>query len=155
MVTEIRDVGLLDKVTRHRDWTVIHEDGRIYGKSQSQQHPLPEEVMPNLESHIGDGESKVTVGGELAHSIEFGCKASAFVSVSVTCSSNSADIQAVHDILQPWVQKLTSEDLAKMKTERDAHMMHPPAGKVANPPKPTAPKALPAKPVATPPNFRR
>lgn len=159
---EVLDVGLTDLVTRVRRWEV-EQDGRVTSREQSQQHPIPEVYMAALEPLVGDAQAKVTVGAELAHNKEFGCKAQAFVSVSVTCNNKEDDISAVHNIIQPLVRQLVNEDLMKMKEDRDAHMDQialAQPGKVANPPRasvkpPVAQPAAAAKPGVQRPSFRR
>lgn len=158
-VVEVNDVGLIDRVTRNRRWELEKDDGKVTRREQSQQHPIPEEIMAALEQHIGDAQAKVTVGAELGHSKEYGCKAQAFVSVSVTCNNNEEDIGAVHGIVQPFVRQLVNEDLEQMKVDRDTHMgttAAPAPGKVANPPRANAkPPAVAAKPGVQRPSFRR
>ena len=155
---EVNDVGLVDRVTRNRRWEIEKDSGKVTRREQSQQHPIPEDIMAALEEHIGDAQAKVTVGAELGHSKEYGCKAQAFVSVSVTCNNNETDIGAVHEIIQPLARKLVNEDLEMMKADRDAHMgaPAPSPGKVASPPRANAkPAAAPAKPGVQRPTFRR
>lgn len=165
---EVNDVGLIDHVTRMRRWAFEKTDGRTVTREQSQQHPIPEETMTALEKHIGDAQAKVTVGCELGHSKEYGCKAGSFVSVSVTCNNAEDDITAVHSIIQPLARKLANEDLDQMKLDRDDHMGGPvsaPVGKVAAAPrahakpptatKPAGTKPPAAAPVATKPGVQR
>lgn len=162
---EVLDVGLVDGVVRHRGWTIEKNGGKVTSRDQSQQHPIPEDTMETLEKYIGDAQAKVTVGAELGHNKEFGCKAQAFVSVSVTCNNAELDIGAVHAIIQPLVRKLVNEDLEAMKADRDSHISAippPPAapppeatpGKVSNPPRANA-KPATAKSGVRPPAFRR
>lgn len=154
---EVLDVGLVDRVIRSRGWTVEREDGKVTTREQSQQHPIPEVYMAALEAHIGDAQAKVTVGAELGHSKDYGCKAQAFVSVSVTCNNHEDDINAVHNIIQPLARKLVNEDLEKMMEDRDAHMgpVAAPAGKVSAPPRASAKPAAALKPGVQRPTFRR
>ena len=163
-VVEVNDVGLLDRVTRNRRWEIEKDDGKVTRREQSQQHPIPEDIMAALEQHIGDAQAKITVGAEPGHSKEYGCKAQAFVSVSVTCNNNETDIGAVHGIVQPFVRQLVNADLDQMKEDRDTHMgttaPAPTTGKVSNPPRanakpPTAQPVAAAKPGVQRPSFRR
>ena len=112
--------------------------------------------MAALEPHIGDAQAKVTVGAELAHSKDYGCKAQSFVSVSVTCNNSEDDISAVHNIIHPLARKLVNEDLEKMKLDRDGHIgaNAPVPGKVASPPRASA-KPPPSKPVEVKPGVQR
>jgi hypothetical protein len=155
---EVRDVGMIDQISRHRGWEVDHGNGNTSRRNQNQQHSIPEDIMAELEQHIGDAQAKITVGAELAHSIEYGCKAKAFVSVSATCNNSEESITAVHGIIQPLARFLVNEDLDKMKGDRDAHMGTTPAveGKVSAPPQATAKGKVSAKPPAVQrPSFRR
>lgn len=157
-VTEVVDVGLLDQVVRRRSWRVEEDDGEVCEKHQSQQSPIPEDTMSELEKYTGDGQAKVTVGGELAHSKDFGCKAQAFVSVSVTCGNNEEDITAVHGIIHSLVRNLVNEDLTVMKKDRDAHIGPVVQPKASLPPTPqarTAPVPSGARPAVARPSFKR
>jgi hypothetical protein len=115
------DTGLLDNITSRREWKV-EEENKTRTTSQSRQTVLPEDIVAQLEQHLGDGNAKVTVGAELAHSRDFGCKAQAFVSISVTCNNCEEDIMAVHSLIHPLARKLVNEDLEAMKVDRDAHL---------------------------------
>src|SRR6185369_1561802 len=115
------DVGLLDHVQRYRRWVIEGDDGRRLTRHQQQRNPLPEELMSALAPYIGDGLGKVTVGAELAHSKDYGCKAQAFVSISVTCNNTLEDATAVHDILHQNVRALVNEDLVAMIQDRDEY----------------------------------
>lgn len=152
---EVLDVGLVDRVTRMRGWSVEQADGKVTSKEQSQQHPIPEDYMSALEPHIGDAQAKVTVGAELGHTKEYGCKAQAFVSISVTCNNREDSISAVHDIVHPLVRELVNGDLVKMKEDRDAHLGGVPTGKVSAPPRANSKPGAALKPGVQRPSFRR
>jgi hypothetical protein len=152
---EVRDVGLLDRVVRMREWSVDKGLGVQTVRNQSLQQPIPEEIMGALAEYIGDGLAKVTVGGELGHSKEFGCKAQSFVSVSVHCNNDEKSIEETHGILKDLVRNLVNQDLEEMKQDRDNHITSDKAatpGRVAPRPQPGAPTNGPA--VARP-SFRR
>jgi hypothetical protein len=149
-VVEVLDVGLVDGVTRIRGWSVKQEDGKVTTREQYQQHSILEVYMAALEPHIGDALAKVTVGAELAHSKDYGCKAQSFVSVSVTCNNSEDDITAVHNIIQPLARKLVNEDLEQMKEDRDAHL-----GQTSSPPRASAKPVAATPPGAPRPAFRR
>lgn len=159
--TEVNDVGLLDQVIRQRGWSIEKDGGLVTAREQNQQHSIPEEIMATLEEYTGNAQAKVTVGAELGHNKEFGCKAQAFVSVTATCNNAESDIVAVHEIIHALARKLVNEDLEKMKLDRDAHIspIPPPtaqtAGKVGNPPRASAKPPATTKPGARPPAFRR
>jgi len=112
---------LLDHAIRNCEWT---NNGNTKRKTKQQDVAavLPEEVMGQLDQHLGNALGKVTVGGELSHSKEYGCSAKSFVSLSVTCDSSLETCQAVHDLVQPTVRALLNEDLNMMKEDRDAHL---------------------------------
>jgi len=161
-ISEVFDVGMLDCVVRHRSWNIDLGSTRAT-RNQHLHTSIPENIMSALEEHLGDGLAKVTVGCELAHNKEFGCKAQSFVSVSVTCGNNEHDINAVHGIVQSLARQLTNTDLEAMKLDRDAHMTgsattarvsSPPGGRVSSPPKAQGP-ALTAKAEVNRPSFRR
>jgi hypothetical protein len=112
---EILDVSLTEMITRRR--YVIHKHGTTEEEAQD---PLPEEIMSMLDELTGDAKGRVTVGAELASSIEFGFKAGAFVSIGVSCDSSEEAIEGVHDILHGLAQKLVVDDHAKMSELRDS-----------------------------------
>lgn len=167
--TTLLGVGLIDRVSRHRAWEV--DDGPR--KDQTRQHPLseilPEDLMDKLTELAGDTKGKVTVGASLANSKEFGNKAEAFVSFSVTCDNNLATMQEVHDLVQPHVRDLVNRDLRDMMVDRDAHLKGagatakervstgPPKakGKLAPPPGAGKKKPLGDKKIKAKPRFRR
>ena len=128
VVFEDLDVGLLDRVVRFRGWTHTDDNDYVTTRQQSRQQTLPEELMAALEEHIGDGLAKVTVGGELGHSKEYGCKAQSFVSISVHCNLDEATIETVKDLVQEKVRIYTNEDLAEMIVDRDGWMERDKAG---------------------------
>lgn len=151
---EIKDVGLLDKVTRHRKWLVEKDSGKVTTREQQQEHPIPEEYMTKLESHIGDAGARVTVGAELSNMRDFN-KAQAFVSVTVTCNNKAEDIENVHNIALEMVKKLVNEDLKMMKVDRDLHIDGEAEGKVTSPPRANAKPVVATKPGVQRPAFRR
>jgi len=121
-VFEDYDVGLVDRVIRFRSWEVEGDNGHVSTRNQSKQELLPEDLMGALEDYIGDGLAKVTVGGELGHSKDYGCKAQAFVSISVHCNNDAGTIEEVKNIVQEKVRSFVNEDLAEMMLDRDRHM---------------------------------
>lgn len=129
VATEVLDVGQVDKIVRHRGWEV-EVDERLTQRNQSRQEGLPEELMVTLADEIGDGLAKVTVGSELAHSKEYGCKAQAFVSISVHCNNDDSTIERVQSHLHAMTRKLAVQDLEEMITDRD-RFLHDPGGRLA------------------------
>jgi hypothetical protein len=85
---------------------------------QDRRDEIPEELMSELEAYTGDGQARVTVSGELASNHHYH-KASAFVSISVTCNNNLEDVEAVHNLVRPHVQGLVHKDHAEMSLLRD------------------------------------
>jgi hypothetical protein len=156
-VTEHLEVGMIDRVVQFRRWELEH-DLVVVTRSQSKYSELPEDLMAALEEYLGDALAKVTVGGELGHSKEYGCKAQAFVSISVHCNSDEQTIKEVKDLLQEKVRAYVDEDLAEMIKDRDRYMQQDRSGedpgRVArqNPPK-ANPKTTPR--AARPRSFRR
>lgn len=131
------DVGLLDKVVRHRRWRVEDDQGKVTTRQQNRHDNLPEDLMAALEDHLGDAMAKVTIGDELGHSIEYGCKAGSFVSITVHCNADEETIGKVKAILQQKVREFTNDDLKEMKEDRDRHMGKTPPkseGRVARQP---------------------
>jgi hypothetical protein len=112
---------LKDRVLRSCEWT---NNGQTKHRTKQQElaEVLSEEVMAQLDELIGNALGKVTVGGELSHSKEYGCSAKSFVSMSITCDNSLETCQAVHDIVQPTVRALINEDLNMMKEDRDRHL---------------------------------
>jgi hypothetical protein len=114
-------VGLTDGILRMREIA----DGQT-GTVEQRHDPIPEDLMTELEDFSGNGKGRVTVGGELASSVEFGFKAQSFVSISVTCDSSLSACEAVHDLIQPVVKRLVEQDHKEMSERRDSML---PAGK--------------------------
>jgi hypothetical protein len=135
--TEAFDVGLLDKVVRHRGWELEDDSGHVTTRNQTKQEELPEDLTMALEDYIGDGMAKVTVGAELGHSKEYGCKAQAFVSISVHCNNDDGTIEEVQNILHDKARVFTNQDLEAMMEDRDRYLLQDksnegkPAGKLA------------------------
>jgi len=113
--TEYVDVSLLDHVSRIRS---IESKDTGETTSQDRQDEVPEETMSGIEEYIGDAQARVTVSGDLSSSHAF-YGAKAFVSVSVSCNNDMGDVEAVHNILRPFVQKLCHEDHEEMSILRD------------------------------------
>ena len=114
---------LLNRVIRNCEWT---RNGQTKHRTKQQDIAavLPEEVMAQLDEFLGNALGKVTVGGELSHSKEYGCSAKSFVSMSITCDNSLETCQAVHDIVHPTVRALLNEDLDMMKADRDQHLQN-------------------------------
>jgi len=169
-VLESVDVTGLDKVIRFRGWE-FEEDGvgHVTTRNQTKQEELPEDLMSALADTIGDGMAKVTVGAELGHSKEYGCKAQAFVSISVHCNNDDGTIDEVQRLLHDKARAFANQDLEDMIADRDAFMLRDksqeekPAGKLARtgdatkPPAKASPKpgANSKGKVRARPNFRR
>lgn len=146
------EVGLRDGIRRRRKFSAEDRTGAEKSRVQQKQTELPESLMEELSRYLGDGNAKVVVGAELTHSRDYGCKAGAFVSVSVSCNADSETIQTVHDILMPVVKDLAREDLTEIAKERDDFVDH--GG--GPPPRVAEPRPVP-NPAARPvmPTFRR
>lgn len=121
-LTEVLDVGQLDKVVRHRNWELEGENGHVTTRNQSKQEELPGDLMTDLAEEIGDGLAKVTVGAELGHSKEYGCKAQAFVSISVHCNNDEDTIQRVQGVLHERARAFVNQDLEEMMADRDRYL---------------------------------
>lgn len=130
---------------------------RLYKDSEVTEHesiqPIPEELVEQIESCIGDGQARVTVSGTLSSNVDYH-KAEAFVSISIPCNSNLEDIGKAHDIVRAFVGKLLQEDLEDMKRLRDQSRQ---GIKTSSPPK--APQLVaqeePEQRVINRPSFRR
>lgn len=130
-VTEYLEIGQVDRVYRFRGWeTEDGEDGNAFvtKRNQSRNDILPEDLMAKLEEHLGDALAKVTVGGELGHSKEYGCRAKAFVSISVHCNSDEQTIAAVKGLLQEKVRDYVNGDIVEMMEDRDRYMQQDKSG---------------------------
>ena len=114
-VGEFADVSMVDRVYRMRRF---HNDEDVTVLEQECQDEIPEEIMNQLESFVGDGNAHLTISGSLSSSHRFH-KAESFVSVSVTCNNSLDDVQQVHDIVRPFVQSLTLQDHDEMSLLRD------------------------------------
>ena len=113
-LVELIDVSLRDWVRR----SLTTEDNEGNVEEEILLDPLPEDLMTELEQYAGDGLGKVSVGGDLATSVNFGFKAGASVHIGVTCDSNLDTMMAVHDLLQPRVEEILTRDHARMAAIR-------------------------------------
>ena len=107
---EFVDVADLDRV--YRRVTAIHDQEVLMDASRDQ--PIPEEYMTRLADFLDDGQSSVTVGGEVATN-DFGNKASAYVSVRVACGTNEACIHGAHAIACEIKETLLTQDYDAME----------------------------------------
>jgi len=138
---EYVDDSLRNKLFQRRSF---YNDNDNTTLEQERLEEIPEEIMSQLEDHVGDGLARVTVAGDLGSSVSFH-SAKAFVSVSVTCNNDLGDVEAVHDVLRPFVQKLCHSDHEEMSIIRDTilpadkrqHEAEPAVmpGRVSRPPK--------------------
>lgn len=110
--TEVIDVGLLSHWKRSRSFTA-KDEGAV--DEQVRIDPLPEEWMAKLEEHLGDGNARVTVSQDLTTSEDYGNKAGAFVSVTVTCGNDEDNIRGAHVIARELVQELVAVDYKESK----------------------------------------
>ncbi len=130
------DVSMVDHVFRRI--RVYESDGSVHEKQLRQE--IPEEILMAAKSKRGELDGKVTVSAALADSIEFGNKAEAFVSISLSCENTVEACQELHGVIQPMVHRLIQEDLAMAVQLRDNNMAAKnQAGQVAAPPTPTVP----------------
>jgi hypothetical protein len=137
---------LRDHVIRNCEWT---NNGQAKHRTKQQELAtvLTEEIMAQLDEFLGNALGRVTIGGELSHSKEYGCSAKSFVSMSITCDNSLETCQAVHDVVQPTVRALLNEDLSMMKEDRDHHLQGEQAAAPAAPegrfsPGPPQPKKI-------------
>lgn len=137
-MSEYIDISMLDKVQRQRRF-INDFTGEII--EEENLGPLPEDIVSELEDHVGDGLARVTVSGALSSSVRFH-KAESFVSVSLSCNNSMGDVLEVHDIMRPFVQKLAAEDHDHMAgfreeilSEGTSSVPAPLEEKVAEPPK--------------------
>lgn len=156
---ELVDPGSNERLVQRM--TAISKQGEIH--ELSRQDGLPEDVMSVLEPYVGDGKASVTVGAELASSVEFGYKAQAFVSMTATCNNNLDDMAAVAGILKTATHRLVQSDHEEIGAIRD--QMLPSNRNAATAPAVAVQKAPTVKPAALPtkathptvvkPSFRR
>jgi hypothetical protein len=112
----LNDVSLVEQIYCRR--YVADADGEL---TEEEAHvPLPEDVVAKMEELSGDMKGRVTVGVELASSVEFGFKAGAFCSIGVSCDSSEGTLEEVHSLLFPLAQKMVIEDHYHMSQVRDA-----------------------------------
>jgi hypothetical protein len=144
-------VSMKDKVRRFL--SAEDKDGNTVEEQYSE--PIPEDLMTQLEQYGGDGRARVSVGGELTSSTNFGFKAAASTHMSVTCDNNLEVMEEVHDLVQPYVEKLVLRDHARMADlranmvealigERAARLTEP-----ASPPEPESPGKVASPPAKT------
>lgn len=121
---EVTDPTLLEKVSRKR-WASDAEGDLVNEQLDDYAHEqIPEELMSQLAELVGDGGANITIGADLTTSIEFGCKAGAFVSVRLTCDNSMEAVEAVHDLVTPWVQSTVEKDYEKMADIRAQALGH-------------------------------
>ena len=109
--TVVFDVDHQDHVTRHR--FVSDREGPIV--DETLRDYLPEEYLMALKDCLGDALAQITVGGDLATSVDYGNKAGAFCSIKVTFGNNEKDLTTAHGIARDIAHKFTQEDQAKME----------------------------------------
>jgi len=151
---EFLDVSMVDTVHRSRKFINDNDKSVL---EQERRDEIPEGLMSDLSSYLGDGQARVTVSGALSSSHEYH-KAEAFVSISVSCNNDMQDVQAVHDLVRPHVHELVHQDHGEMSLLRDTIL---PVGKklhtesmavVATPPRAKpAPTGLPPAKTSGPP----
>lgn len=135
------DVDMVDRV--FHQVRVCEPGGAVHEKQLREE--IPEEILMAAKSKRGELDGKVTVSATLADSIEYGYKAEAFVSISLSCENSVEACQALHDVIQPVVHGLVQRDQAMAAQMRDnilaARNSGQPveAGRVTAPPAPTAP----------------
>lgn len=125
--TSVFDVSMQEKYWRRK--YVEDQEGPLYGESWGgfPADILPEDIMGKIQEHLGDGNATVSVGADLADSIEYGNKAGAFFSVTVKCNNDESDIGEVHDHLSEYVRYTIEADLEEVKKIRNASMGIAPA----------------------------
>jgi len=135
------DVSMVDRV--FRQVRVYEPDGSVHEKQLREE--IPEEILMAAKSKRGELDGKVTVSASLADSIEYGYKAEAFVSISLSCENTVEACQLLHDAIRPVVHGLVRQDQAMAAQMRDeilaARQSGQPieAGCVKAPPAPTTP----------------
>jgi hypothetical protein len=131
---------------------------------------IPEEFMERLNECLGDGQAKVTVGGDLALN-DYGNKAGAFVSITVTCGNSEEELEAAHGIASEMKEDFLRHDLSQMeamlgekqggKTEKQQSAAPAKAREPAKQARPAArgpgrrPAAKPSSKAASRPSFQR
>lgn len=112
----LNDISLVEQI-RCRRWV---EDADGERTEEEAQLPLPEDVVSKMEELAGDMKGRITVGAELASSVEFGFKAGAFCSIGVSCDSSEEVLEEAHGVLYPLAERLVIEDHYHMSQLRDA-----------------------------------
>ena len=141
------DVDMVDRVVRVV--RVYEPDGAVHEKQRKEQ--IPEEILMAARSKRGELDGKVTVSAELGDSFDYGYKAGAFVSITLSCENSVEACQELHSVVQPVVHRLVQQDHAMAAEMRDnlwakANGQQPAEpGRVSPPPAPSAP-ATPARP---------
>lgn len=139
------DVSMVDLVVRQV--RVYEPDGTVHEKRRKE--PVPEEILMAAKSKRGELDAKVTVSAELGDSVEYGYKAGAFVSITLSCENTIEACQAVHGIIQPVVHRLVQQDHAMAAQMRDNILAGSTVGqpvetgRVTSPPAPSAPPMPP------------
>jgi len=112
---KLLDVSLTEQIYLRRAWEV---DGVVH--EEEAHEPLPEDIVSKLEELTGDMKGRVTVGAELASSIEFGFKAGAFCSIGVSCDSSEDAMEETHGVIFPLAERLVTADHEVMSKIRDS-----------------------------------
>ena len=115
---DVTDASMREKFSR--ELRVEDSEGRLY-TDQLSGHTyelVPEDIMAKIQDFVGDGRGSLTVGADLSTSVEFGCKAGAFLNVRVICDNSMEAVEEVHGILVPWVREKVEEDYREVEDIR-------------------------------------
>jgi len=113
-----KNTALQDRIRTRRSY--FNPNGG--GLEEEGQDPIPEDIVNKLEPFVGDGKARLTVSAGLGSSVDFGFKAEALVSATVTCNNDPDDIRQVNDIMYPLVEELSVYNHARASALRDQMM---------------------------------
>ena len=133
---EVVDLDLRDQIFRSR--SAEHKKLGVLADESQFMYP-PEEWMDRIEKVLGDANARVSVTGNVGVS-DYGNKASASVSVTLTCDQKEESLVEAHAVAKEMMRHFLAEDqheMEQMLAQAQDGGTAPP--KAASPPKASKP----------------
>lgn len=108
---EVVDLSQRDLIFRSR--SAVHAQAGVLTDESMYMYP-PEDWMDELEKVLGDANARVSVTGNVGVS-DYGNKASASVTVTLTCNQAEKDIVAAHALAKDMMKHFLDEDQGEME----------------------------------------
>lgn len=108
---EVVDLDRKDLIFRSR--SAAHSDLGVLVDESLFMYP-PEDYVDRIEKVLGDANARVSVSGNIGVS-DYGNKASASVTVTLTCNQQEGDIVEAHGIAKEIMERFLDEDQRTME----------------------------------------